>query len=354
MVRTLIRALAPLLVAPFLWSGAAEAGTIAAAPPPMTADVSAGSVRNDTFPAVTASYPEGVVAQGNVEYANLKGYRPLLLDLYSHADAPSHALRPLIVYIHGGGWSRGDARGSGAFTDFPAVLASVAAHGYVVASVNYRLSSEAPFPAAIQDVKAAIKFLRRHAAAYGIDPKRVIVWGGSAGGHLAGLAATTCGTAAFEPAISTGRLSGAQAKAAKADDMDDCVQGAALWYGIFDMTKDAPGAPTDVMTKDVPEALGCPSVDACTAVAAQASPIRYVSAQTPPVLLVDGLADVEVPPQQTQAMAATLQRAGVATDTLYLPGVGHGLIGPTAQATREASLKALQATVDFFDRITRN
>ena len=77
---------------------------------------------------------------------------------------------PLVIWIHGGGWSRGDSRGNGAITNFPAALAELAARGYVVASVNYRLSGEAKFPAQIQDVNAAIAYLKTNSARYRIDP----------------------------------------------------------------------------------------------------------------------------------------------------------------------------------------
>src|SRR3569623_348836 len=142
------------------------------------------SVRDDVFPPTAAPYPHGIVAMPHVEFANYVGYRPLQLDLYLHADRRAHAARPLVLWVHGGGWNRGDARGSGAFADWPAVLAALAARGYVVAAVDYRLSGEARFPAQVQDVKAAIRFLRDKAGAYGIDPKRVYLWGGSAGGDL--------------------------------------------------------------------------------------------------------------------------------------------------------------------------
>src|SRR3546814_8274257 len=86
-------------------------------------------------------------------------------------------------------------------------LASLAARGFVVASVDYRLTGEARFPAQVQDVKAAICYLRSQSASFGIDPARVYLWGGSAGGHLAALAAASCGVAAFDPPASTDRKS---------------------------------------------------------------------------------------------------------------------------------------------------
>jgi acetyl esterase/lipase len=154
------------------------------------------TVRDDIFPHPPVPFPGGVVALGDVEYSNLVGYRPLLLDLYMPQKSTP---KPLVIWIHGGGWNRGDSRTSGPIADYPATLAALAARGYVVASVNYRLSGEAHFPAQIQDVKAAVIFLRANAAKYGIDPARVLLWGGSVGGHLAALAAASCGVAEFNP-----------------------------------------------------------------------------------------------------------------------------------------------------------
>jgi hypothetical protein len=104
---------------------------------------------------------------------------------------------PLVLCIHGGGWMGGDSHRNGPFVDFPGVLASLSARGYVVASIEYRLSSEAQFHAQAQDVKAAIGFFRLNALKYGIDPARAAAWGLSAGGHLAGLDPVSC--KALEP-----------------------------------------------------------------------------------------------------------------------------------------------------------
>ncbi|HSI18525.1 MAG TPA: alpha/beta hydrolase [Sphingomonas sp.] len=308
------------------------------------------SVRDDVFPAVTAPYPRGIVARPHVEFANYVGYRPLQLDLYLHTDR--RAARPLILWIHGGGWNRGDARGSGAFADWPGVLAGLAARGYVVAAVDYRLSGEARFPAQVQDVKAAIRFLRSKAGDYDIDPKRVYLWGGSAGGHLAALAATTCGVAAFDPPASTGRLPHSQAARAMALAQSDCVQGAAIWYGAFDLVAHGNEPGTALAPTNMAGLLGC-AAEACEAAERAASPTTYVKRDTPPMLLIHGTADEEVSVEQTRHMAAQLAAAGVPVETLFIPGANHGWIGKTPADTRRYSLLAYERTLAFFDRLSR-
>jgi acetyl esterase/lipase len=310
------------------------------------------SVRDDVFPAVTAPYPRGIVAQPHVEFANYVGYRPLQLDLYLHADRRARAVRPLILWIHGGGWNRGDARGSGAFADWPRVLASLAARGYVVAAVDYRLSGEARFPAQVQDVKAAIRFLRSKAGAYGIDPKRVYLWGGSAGGHLAALAATTCGVAAFDPVASTGRLPHSQAERATALPQSDCVQGAAIWYGVFDLAAHGNEPGTALAPTNMGSLLGCVG-EACEAAERAASPTTYIKRDTPPMLLIHGTTDEEVSVDQTKRMAAQLGAAGLPVETLLIPGANHGWIGKTPADTKRYSLLALDRTLAFFDSLGR-
>lgn len=314
--------------------------------------ISAKSARDDTFPTVEARYPGGIVARGHVEYANYIGYRPLQLDLYLHADRAKAKARPLVIWVHGGGWSRGDARQSGAFADWSGVLAMLAARGYVVASVDYRLSGEAKFPAPVQDVKAAIRFLRSKAGDFGIDPSRVYLWGGSAGGHLAGLATVSCGVAVFDPPVSTGRLSKAQAKDAKPILQSDCVQGAALWYGVFDfgLAVDAPG--TALSAKTLTTLLGCDPA-ACRDTVAAASPITYVKRETPPLLLIHGTADEEVSFRQSEAMAARMKAVGASVEFMPVPGANHGFADATPEATTRDSLAALDRTFGFFDKLSK-
>src|SRR6186713_3105921 len=147
----------------------------------------------DPMPSRVVPYPAGVMALADVEYSRIERFRPLILDVYLPPDRVEP--KPLIVYVHGGGWRGGHTRQSGAFADFPAVLADLASRGYVVASVEYRLSGEAPFPAPLDDVRTAIRFLKANARKYGIDTARTGIFGGSAGGQLAVLEAVTCGAA---------------------------------------------------------------------------------------------------------------------------------------------------------------
>lgn len=298
-----------------------------AAARPVRAAVSPAVVSSDQFPKALAVFPGGVVGHPDLVYSTIPGYRPMTLDLYVPRKAGPP--KPLVIYIHGGGWMNGTARNAGAFTDFPAVLADLAARGYVVASLNYRMGGEAKAPAASEDVDAAIRWLKAHAAQYGADKRRVAIWGGSAGGQLAGLAATDCSPG-------DGKTE------------SDCVQSAAIWYGVFDFTAlgDRGNAPASA---GGPAAyLGCAPV-ACPDVAKAQSPISHVDAKSPPMLLIYGSEDHTVPPDQSRAMAARLKAAGVRTEVVELPGVAHSFIGHTPAATRAASLKALQATFDFFD-----
>jgi acetyl esterase/lipase len=292
------------------------------------------AVLGDHYPAVHVSFPGGVVGLPALTYEVLPWYRPMHLDLY--LPAGKGARRPLVVYIHGGGWMSGHPRQSGAFENWPGVLALIASRGYVVASVEYRLSGEAAFPAAIQDVKAAIRWLRANAAEYGIDPSRVVVWGGSAGGHLAALDAVTCGVASLGPISEKG------AQVAPEGPQGDCVQGLVTWYGVFDFRQ-----PRPKVGRVVERFLGC-SAGGCTAAQlAAASPATYVKSGEPPALLIVGSADNVVGAQQSRDFDALLRSKGDPVQLLIIPGVNHSFVGSTPASTRAASLEALQRTFEF-------
>lgn len=284
----------------------------------------------DPMPERIVTFANGVNASTDIAFSTITGYRPMTLDLYRpKADGP----RPLVIYIHGGAWMIGHKRQvSAAFSDFTAVLADLSARGYVVASLDYRLAREAPFPAAIDDVRTAIRFLKANAGRYGIDAQRVAIWGGSAGAQLAALAALDCGHAPS-----------GEDKANAAES--DCVQAGAVWYGVYDFAT----LPQWVVPQAVNAYLDCVK-DACPPDRiAAASPAAHVDAKDPPMLLIHGADDKTVPMSQSQELAAKLKAAQVPVTLEIIPGVGHGWIGMDAATTRTAGQRALDLTFRFFD-----
>ena len=304
---------------------------IAAGPQVATAQlrdfpVEAAPVLDDRFPVVPVTFPGGVKAFRDVVYQTLPGYRPQIVDIYVPATPGPH---PLVMYIHGGGWIGGHTRHSGPLADFPKVLAKLASEGFVVASLEYRLSAEAKFPAQLQDSNAAIRFLRKNAGTYHIDGTKVGVWGGSAGGHLAALTGVTCRDTTLDPAAAT----------------DGCVQAVVTWYGVYDFTGMA--AYNEGNSAGL-KLLGCdgPCPDRVRA----ASPVSHIDAKDPPFLLIHGEADKVVPVAQSREGEAIFRKAGVPVESIYIPSVDHSFIGTTPAATRDATLKATNATFDFFHK----
>lgn len=300
-----------------------------------------GPALGDPMPERAIAFPGGITGLADVVFSTVNGYRPLRLDLFRKADAGP---RPLIIYIHGGGWVAGHTRQAGAIADFPAALARLAGEGFVVASLEYRLAGEAPHPAQLQDVRAAIRYLKANAAQYGIDPTRIALWGGSAGGHLAALAATSCRDTSFDPAPRAGQ------PALPAGDT--CVQAAAIWYGVFDFApilarQSQPGAPAAEN-----QLLRCTPATCPPERVASASPAHYFSRNDPPFLLIHGINDRTVPVDQSRLAEAGLKANGVPVSAIYIPDVDHSFIGGNPATTRAATLQAVNATFDFFhDRL---
>ena len=276
-------------------------------------------------------FPAGVLVSPNLVYTQIDGFRPLTLDLYQIPLKAKETPRPAILFVHGGLWSKGDARHAPGFDDFPGFLASLAAKNYVVASINYRLAGEAHFPAAVQDVKSALRWLRAHATEYGIDTTRVMVWGQEAGGQIAAMVGTSCGVNVLEPAAD------ARSKAPMASD---CVQGVIDWAGPADLAgwepaaghEQAAGAPTALGTY-----MGCEPVDCAPGVIKAASPISYLSNMTPAFLIQQGAADTLVPVAQSRALYDALQTLHVPSTLVVYPEVGenfarNGAADPATQA----------------------
>ena len=289
------------------------------------------------------SFPGGVAATFDLVYGSLKGFRPLTLDLYQ-PPARGGAM-PLVVFVHGGGWNGGDSRHAASFSDFPRALAALAAQGYVVASVSYRLSGEARFPAAVQDVKAAIRWLRGHSQDISVDPTRVAVWGDGAGGQLAALTGVTCGVSPFEP-----------------DNKDngelpsDCVQAVIDWGGAADLesleppladgAKAVPAGFSPPPTSDAGDFLGCEPARCAPMLARLASPLAFISATGPAFLIQHGGADAQVPSSQSQKLFDALHKAGVPSELVVYPGVEHDFT--RGGASDPAALQVAQDKVVAF------
>ncbi len=304
-----------------------------AAAPPRSFPVADAPVPGDVYPDRVTRFPGGVTGLADVIFSTVPGYRPAVVDLYLPPKHSASGPKPLIIYIHGGGWMGGHTRQSAAFSNFPQVLASLASEGFVVASLEYRLSGEAKFPAQLQDVRAAVRFLKANAAKYGIDPNKVALWGGSAGGHLAALAGMSCGAPGIDE----------KPQAAGSE----CVQGVVSWYGVFDF------APMVQRAEQAPVALlGCSSGAACPAdKIAAVSPLTYLDPKDPPFLLIHGDADKVVPAEQSRIAAARMKAVGVPVETIFMPGIDHSWIGKTPAETRTATLRAVNATFDYFHKL---
>ncbi len=286
--------------------------------------VSAEVVMANRYPEVQNLFPGGVVGLPDLVYAQLPGFRPLRLDMYLPPDRDTP--HPMVMYIHGGGWQNGHARQSGAFENWPATLAMIASRGYVVTSVNYRLGGEAVFPAAIQDVKTALRWLRVHAREYGIDKDRFLVWGASAGGHLAALAGTSFGVEALEPVDLPEELAGES----------DAVQATIGWYGIYDLSEMGErGGPGGYFAGQL----------------AEASPATYVDSSDGAFLLIHGSEDPVIDYRQSIAFNDLLTSRDLPSSVHVIPGVGHSFRGETAESTREASITALSMALEFMDEV---
>lgn len=321
-------------------AGVAQAQGLAGAPGAETS----GAVTNQ-YPAAR-DFPGGVRGLTALAYAPPTGARRHTLDLYLPPSSKGgHPVaHPLVMFVRDTG---DDVRHGDAMGDTADILASLAARGYVVASLDFQPEAGARFPAQIEDFRAGLRWLRANAARFDIDPQRALAWGVSAGGHLAALAAVSCHVDRFGPFQSE--------DASVALPGSDCVQGAVAWSGIFDLgTISAQAAAIGLHGREGGDSalgqwLGCAEGSSCAAQMNGASPVTYVSGATPPMLLLAGDADASVPYQQTRQMGDCLTRAGVRHEVYLLHGADHALAGASAEATRKAREYALKLTFRFID-----
>jgi acetyl esterase/lipase len=251
------------------------------------------------------------------------GTRQLKLDVYRPPELYQHGAVPGIVAVRGGAWREGDKE------FFSYIAGQLAMEGFVTASIEYRTSDEATFPAAVQDVKAAVRWMRTHAAEYGVDPNAIGAIGGSAGAHLVAMLATT-------PAATLEGQGGNPAASS-------AVQAVVAMGGGYDL--ESLGKVGGEVTSAVTDFIGAPLAAHAEAVAA-ASPIRYVSRRSAPLLLLHSPTDPIAPFAQAIEMEQAYRRAGAVVQfkAIDAPGV-HGFWGDPryfGQAWRPA--------IEFFHR----
>jgi acetyl esterase/lipase len=271
------------------------------------------------------------------------GWRKLYMNIYLPSNRPG--LDPLLIYIPGGGYVVGGRE------DCPGEIAAIS--GYAIACIEYRHSQEAVFPAQIYDVKRAVRWLRAHAAYYGIDPEKFGAWGDSAGGHLAALLGTSGDVKELEGPY--GYIS-----------TSSKVQAVVDWFGLTDFTQVEPAfveaiswpvpyevwatyneKPWYLYTVVTTLVLGGP-VSQHLDLARQASPLTWVDPTDPPFLIVHGEADTIVPVQQSQFLSDWLGANAVPVTLVRDSWRGHS---PSDQGGENwYGAATIEQALAFFDR----
>lgn len=256
----------------------------------------------------------GILATTNVPYASRSASQKLDIHVPTTGAKPY----PVVLWIHGGGWSSGDKT-----LNAKNPLLGLLGQGIAIVSVNYRLSGEAKWPAQIQDVKAALRWVRANAAAYQLDPNRIGAWGLSAGGHLAAMLGTTDGVAALTD-LSLGNPT-----------MSEKVKAVTDWFGpVAFLAMDAQlaldgcplfgGSGHNAPTSPESKLLGAPIVTVPSRVQS-ANPRMYVTAGDAKFLIMHGTADCTVPYQQSQGLAQRMNAVVPGSATIQiLTGATHG------------------------------
>jgi len=276
------------------------------------------------------SLPAGTKILHEKNYAG--GKNPAqTLDFFVPAEAKSHPV-PVVIWIHGGGWHSGDKKGK--------MFLGLVTRGFAVASIDYRLSQEAIWPAQIYDCKAAVRWVRAQANKYNLDSKHIGVWGGSAGGHLVLMLGTTNGLKELEGDEGNQKFS-------------SDVEAVCDWFGPTDFLHIQEQIPkTDEQHK--------PKIDAMSLVgmliggpvatheeqAKQASPITYLTKECAPTLILHGDSDPIVPLQQSQEYYDAAKAKGANVTLHIVPNGGHGAPGFTGEVVTES--------FDFFDKYLKN
>ena len=278
----------------------------------------------------SAELPNNVAVFENMPYV-INGHERQRLDLYLPESQKS---MPLIIYIHGGGWHQGDKKN-------PPVLPFLK-YGYAVAAINYRLSQHKVFPAQLQDCKAAVRWLRTNSDSYNLDRNLFIVWGVSAGGHLAALVGTTGDFRKFNNERDEKFVSSR-------------VQAVVDFYGPIDFVKlvrDKLKMGINLKKADISMSrlIGASVIENADK-ASLASPISYVSKDDPPFIIIHGDQDKRVLLSQSTQLFNALKSKGVMANLYIIKGAGHGGIAfdsPKLFKTIRDFLKDIQSDNSSF------
>ena len=245
-------------------------------------------------PRAREDYP-GVTSYYDITYAELVGFRPLVLDLHIPSGAGPF---PVLMWVHGGGWQGGNRAMGHAL--------QLAQHGFAIAAPQYRLSGEAKYPAQVHDLKGAVRWLRANAATYRLDADRIAGWGASADAHLVSLVAL------LEDAGDVGGNL----------EQSGALQAVVSYFmpsDLLAMASPSGATPRDQMSANL---LGY-NVRERPDAASQASPITHARRDAPPFLILHGDADPMVPPAQSQSFHAALRAAGADSTFVTLPDAIH-------------------------------
>ncbi len=287
--------------------------------------------------AADAGALEGIQIERDVEYGQAGGVS-LRLDLCRPTELPKEPM-PVVIYIHGGGWKSGDKGDVLARKD--PVSTGLMKGGYCLVTINYRLSGVAPFPAAVEDSKCAVRWVRANAGKYHLDPDRIGIWGTSSGGHLALMAACADEKAGLE---GKGGHAGVSSR----------VAAACAWYPATDFTK-GPGVflsgrgqsagPGEFIGGTLEE-----KPEACK----QATVATHVSKDDPPTLLIHGDKDPITPFWQSETLLKKMKDAGVDATLITVKNGAHGF-GPATPGGTVAPARdeLFEATLEFFDKHLR-
>ncbi len=246
-----------------------------------------------------------IEVRGDVSF--LEPSRTEKLDLYLPKNRNPREKSPAVLLIHGGGWKEGDKRQAREI-EFGMTLAK---NGFVAASINYALRSDGKFPQNLQDCKNGVRYLRAHADELGIDPNRISVMGGSAGGHLALLVAYTADQSNLAPSQPYPGVS-------------DKVSSVVDFYGISNLATRKETDPNGKPLKIEPLDSTTQSIFGSTPQDwKKASPVTYVKRDVPPTLILHGKKDTTVDSDQSQELADALKKAGATYEIIWLPNAPH-------------------------------